>query len=125
MVGQDGPGGTMAEPNQTDRRAQAALARRLAASGFALPGTLLEVAHVCGKPNCRCGADPPRPHGPYYRWTRKIDGKTVTRRLTPDQVARYGKWFENAKHIRAALAELETLSLRVAERDEDWPPNSR
>jgi hypothetical protein len=115
----------MAEPNQADRRAQAAIARRLADAGFALPGTLLEVAHVCGKPNCRCGADPPRPHGPYYRWTRKIDGKTVTRRLTPDQMARYGEWFENAKRIRALVAELEALSLRVAELNEDWPPNSR
>ncbi len=115
----------MAKPNQEDRRAQAALVRRLAEAGFALPGTLLEVAHICGKPNCRCGADPPHPHGPYHRWTRKIDGKTVTRRLTPDQMARYGEWFENAKRIRALVAELETLSLVVAERDEDWPPNSR
>lgn len=115
----------MAEPSEPDRAAQAALARRLADAGFALPGTLLEVAHVCGKPNCRCAADPPRPHGPYYRWTRKIDGKTVTRRLTPDQMARYGEWFKNAKRIRALVAELEALSLRVAERAEDWPPNSR
>lgn len=114
----------MAEPNQADEQAQAALAGRLAEVGFALPGTLLEVAHVCGKPNCRCAGDPPRPHGPYYRWTRKIDGKTVTRRLTAEQMARYGKWFENAKRIRALVAELEELSLRVAERDEDWPPNS-
>ena len=115
----------MAEPNQADRAAQAALARRLADAGFALPGTLLEVAHVCGKPNCRCTADPPRPHGPYHRWTRKIDGKTVTRRLTSEQLARYEEWFENARRIRALVAELEELSLSVAERDEDWPPKSR
>ncbi len=110
----------MAEPNQADRRDQAAIARRLAAAGFALPGTLLERAHVCGKPNCRCTADPPRPHGPYLQWTRKIAGKTVTRRLSDEQLARYGAWFDNAKHVRELVAELETLSLRVAERDEGW-----
>jgi hypothetical protein len=49
----------------------------------------------------------------------------VTRRLTADQLARYEQWFENAKRIRALVAELEELSLSVAERDEDWPPKSR
>ena len=83
------------------------------------------MAHVCGKLNGRCTADPPRPHGPSHRWTRKIAGKTVTRRLTSDQLARYEEWFENARRIRALVAELEELSLSVAERDEDWPPKSR
>lgn len=115
----------MAEPNQAEKRHQAAIVRRLAEAGFALPGTLLERTHVCGKANCRCTDDPPRPHGPYYQWTRKIEGKTVTRRLTDEQVARYGAWFDNAKRVRELLAELEALSLRVAERDEDWSRNSR
>ncbi|MDA8039182.1 MAG: hypothetical protein M0Z69_08475 [Actinomycetota bacterium] len=108
----------MAEPNRADEAAQAAIARRLADAGFALPGTLLERTHVCGKPNCRCSADPPRPHGPFHQWTRKVDGKTVTRRLNDEQKARYGTWFDNAKRIRQLVAELEALSLRIAERDE-------
>jgi len=54
-----------------------------AAGGPALPGTLTVRAYACGKPGCRCHADPPRLHGPYAEWTRKIAGKTVTRRLTP------------------------------------------
>lgn len=110
----------MAGPNKTDRRAQAAIAARLAQAGFALPGTLIERAHICGKPNCRCMADPPRPHGPYYQWTRKLAGKTVTRRLTAEQAALYGPWFENAKLLRELLAELEALSLNVAEREDGW-----
>lgn len=100
--------------------ARAAIARRLAEAGFALPGTLLERRAVCGKPNCRCTADPARPHGPFHQWTRKIDGKTVTRRLSAEQMARYGPWFANAKTLRQLLSQLETLSLRVAEREEDW-----
>ncbi|MGH8903826.1 MAG: DUF6788 family protein [Egibacteraceae bacterium] len=39
----------------------------------------------CGSPGCRCHADPPQPHGPYYQWTAKANGKTVTRRLTEHQ----------------------------------------
>ena len=49
-----------------------------AAAGPALPGTLTVRAYACGKPNCRCHADPPRLHGPYAEWTRKIGGKTIT-----------------------------------------------
>lgn len=110
----------MAGPSAAERRAQAAVARRLGEAGYALPGTLIERAMRCGKANCGCKADPPRLHGPYYQWTRKVDGKTVTVNLTNDQVARYGPWFANARALRAALNELEQLSLRIAQRDEGW-----
>jgi hypothetical protein len=110
----------MAEPDPSEIRAQAAIARRLAEAGFALPGTLLERTMVCGKTNCRCAADPPRLHGPYYQWTRKIDGTTLTRRLDDEQMERYGSWFANARRIRELVAELETLSLGIAERGETW-----
>ncbi len=115
----------MAEPNQGEQQAQAAIARRLAEAGFALPGTLLERRPICGKPNCRCAKDPPQPHGPFFQWTRKVDGRTITRRLSAEQVARYGSWFANAKLHRELLSELEALSLRVAERGEDWTGKSR
>ena len=109
----------MAEPTRADQRAQQRIAQRLAQIGFALPGTLLVRSHVCGKPGCRCMAAPPRPHGPFHQWTRKIAGKTVTRRLTEDQIDRYRPWFDNARLARELLAELEALSLRIAERDQD------
>ncbi len=105
----------MAQPSAGDRRAQAVIAQRLAEAGFALPGTLLERRMACGKPTCRCKADPAQLHGPYHQWTRKIDGKTVTRRLTDEQAADYGPWFANARRLRQLLNELEALSLRIFE----------
>lgn len=42
-----------------------------------------------------------------YRWTRKIDGKTVTRLLTKEQKERYETWFDSARRIHALIAELE------------------
>jgi hypothetical protein len=111
---------TTSAPTPAERRAQQAIAARLAEAGFALPGTLLERNMRCGKPNCRCHADPPQLHGPYHQWTRKIEGKTLTRNLTDDQVARYRPWFDNAQRLRELLAELEHLSLRIAKRAETW-----
>jgi hypothetical protein len=87
----------------------------LAAVGFALPGTLTVRAYACGKQNCRCHADPPRLHGPYAEWTRKIDGKTITRRLTPAQLTAWQPLFDNARKIRALLAELQDLTLEITE----------
>jgi hypothetical protein len=91
------------------------IADGLAAAGFALPGTLTVRSYACGKPSCRCHADPPRLHGPYAEWTRKVGGKTVTRRLTEAELADWQPLFDNAKKIRALLAELQDLTLQIIE----------
>jgi len=88
--------------------------------GFILPGTVNVVLNRCGKPRCACHADPPKLHGPYTTWTRKIAGKTVTRRLTPEQAERYQPWFENNRRLRELISELEALSLQAAAHAEGW-----
>jgi hypothetical protein len=110
----------MPRPNAKDRRAQAKIAGALATTGFALPGTILERRICCKKPGCRCMADPPQLHGPYYQWTRKINGKTVTRLLSVEQMERYRDWFDNAKRIRELANDLEALSLEIADSTEGW-----
>ncbi len=110
----------MPRPDAQDRAAQARIAAQLGSAGFALPGTILERRIRCGKPGCRCAADPPQLHGPYYQWTRKVQGVTETRLLSGAQLARYASWFENARRIRTLTNELEALSLEIAESAEEW-----
>ena len=106
------------EPSHAQQAALDAIAAEIAAAaGPALPGTLTVRAYACGKPNCRCHADPPRLHGPYAEWTRKIDGKTTTRRLTPDELTDYQPLFDNAKKLRALLAELQDLTMEIIGED--------
>jgi hypothetical protein len=112
-------------PTAAQQRHQAELSQALAQTGFALPGTLLERRTRCGKPNCRCRQSPPGLHGPYYQWTRKVDGKTVTRLLTSEQIERYREWFANAQRARQLLAELETLSMGIVEKVEGWTEQDR
>jgi hypothetical protein len=103
------------------QRARAArIARELAETGFILPGTLTERLTRCGRANCHCHADPPVLHGPYHQWTRKVRGKTATRLLTDDQLSDYQPWFDNQRRLRALIAELEALSLAIAEADPRW-----
>ena len=88
--------------------------------GHVLPGTLNTVMNRCGKPRCACHADPPHLHGPYITWTRKVAGKTQTRRLTPEQADRYRPWLENNRRLRELISELEALSLKLAQDAEGW-----
>ncbi len=108
-------------PTAGHRRAQARLQRQLAAAAaevdFALPGSITQRMTRCGNPGCRCHADPPQLHGPYWQWTRKVAGKTVTRRLTSQQAQQYQTWIDNARRLRSLLHELEALSAQVAEHD--------
>jgi hypothetical protein len=110
-------------PSEHDAERQR-IVRALGEVGFCLPGSVTDESTRCGKANCRCKADPPVLHGPYHHWTRKIDGRTVGRYLTDDQLERYAAWFTNARLARQLLAELETLSLRIAERTEGWEPQA-
>lgn len=79
-------------------------------------GTLLSVTNVCGKPNCRCHAQPPQPHGPYWQWTRKLQGKTVTTRLSHEQAALLRVWLDNARHLDELIAQLDQLSTQLTDR---------
>ena len=104
------------EPTAAQRAALDEITAEIAAAaGPALPGTLTVRAYACGKPACRCHADPPRLHGPYAEWTRKIGGKTTTRRLTRRELAEYQPLFDKAKRLRILLAELQDLTLEIIE----------
>ena len=110
------------EPSPAQHAARDRIAAELARAGYALPGTLTVRSYACGKQGCRCHADPPRLHGPYAEWTRKIAGKTVTRRLTPAELAEYQPLFDNAKKLRALLAELQDLTLDIIKTDSAQEP---
>ncbi len=79
-------------------------------------GTLLSVTNVCGKPTCRCHAQPPQPHGPYWQWTRKVQGKTVSLRLSHEQAALLRVWLDNARHLDELIAQLDQLSTQLTDR---------
>jgi len=94
------------------RQLQLALSR----IGYFCRGTLLKRFMPCGKPGCACQAAPPRLHGPYYQWTRKVDGKTVTVRLSAEQADLLEAWIAAGRQLDRTIAEMEKLSLRATDR---------
>jgi hypothetical protein len=110
---------------QSPRRARIRqILREISQIGYALPGSIVTRTTACGKPVCRCKADPPQLHGPYVSWIRKAGGKPLTRKLTPDQEQRYRPWFDNARRLRELVTELENLSLEAFDQAEG-PPQRR
>lgn len=95
---------------------------RLRDLGFVLPGSLTERWTICGKAGCRCAADPPRRHGPYIEYTRKVAGKTAGRRLTAEQAEQYRTWITNRRTLDRITASMDDLSQRAAQLITNPPP---
>ena len=64
----------------------------------------------CGKPQCACGKDPSKRHGPYYEWTYKARGKTVTVRLAPEAASFFRAAARQYRKLKTILNRMETIS---------------
>jgi hypothetical protein len=90
------------------------LARQILELGLISQGSVVLRHTTCRTPGCRCHADPPQPHGPYWQWTRYDSGKTVTRRLTEPQARLYQEWIANRRRLAGIIAEMEKTGQQVA-----------
>lgn len=94
------------------KKRYAALTARLAKLGPVLQGTITERTIL--------REDPQQPgnhknYGPYYQWTFKRHGKTVTVNLAPTQAVTYQKAIENHRKMEEILTEIRELSLSILE----------
>lgn len=115
--------GAVVRLSTEQRHELADIARELSAiarSGPALPGSIAERMTRCGRANCACHADPPRRHGPYFHWTRKVAAKTVGRWLSAEQAEDYRQLIDNGRRLRDLVARIESIGLEVAEADPRW-----
>ena len=96
------------------------ISEELSHIGLSLPGSVTTRMGPCGKQNCSCHGDPPKLHGPYISWTRKVNAKTVTRLLSEEQLRDYQQYFDNSRRIKELVRELEALSVEVIDRDPRW-----
>ena len=58
------------------------LAQRIAELGDLRPGSITSTSGRCGKPECRCHQPGQPGHGPNFRLTYKVDGKTISEALS-------------------------------------------
>lgn len=100
---------------ETYERRYRDLAAQLAEIGLISAGSITRRYTRCATPGCKCRAEPSEPHGPYWQWTRKIDGKTVTRRLTPAEAKLYREWIANDRHMRRLIDQMRNVAAKAAD----------
>ncbi|MGB7979299.1 MAG: DUF6788 family protein [Candidatus Nanopelagicales bacterium] len=108
-------------PRSTSQRLAAlqrryrALAAQLADVGYIAAGSITHRHTRCANSNCRCRADPPQMHGPYWQWTAKVNGKTVTRRLSQTEAELYQGWIDNDRQLRAITAQMRDIAAEATD----------
>jgi len=104
-----------------DQRAEvaeiAAELATIARSGKVLSGSIVTRRTRCGRSGCKCMAEPPEPHGPYFQWTRKVAAKTVGRWLSPEQAKEYQSFVDNDRRLRELIGHLEAIGLATLQAD--------
>lgn len=77
---------------------------------YFLKGTVLKRMMKCGHPNCACQRDASQRHGPYFQWTYKLQGKTVSVTLSPQAAPLYHAATKHHRQLKVVLARMERLS---------------
>lgn len=88
------------------------LAARLAATGPILQGSITErvIPRRTGTGKAR-----EKTYGPYYQWTYKRAGKTVTVNLTAEQAKFFGEAINNNRTVESILGQMRELSRQFCE----------
>ena len=87
----------MPESHATLEQQRSSILTQILELGDLRSGSITAINGRCGKPNCHCHQPDQPGHGPNFRLTRKIDGKTVS------------ESFSSAAELRKAQREVEAF----------------
>jgi hypothetical protein len=92
-------------PTSAAHRRVQAIQAELATLGPLRPGSLSQQYNVCGNPTCRCKADPPQKHGPYYQLSYTWRGRSHTEFVRRDDLAAVKEQLRNYERLRTLIDE--------------------
>ncbi len=87
---------------------------KISIEGAILPGCISTAMAKCGKAGCKCQTDETQRHGPYYRWTGKIDGRATTITLTKEEAKECEKRIKNLRRLQEKLDQATKEALDAA-----------
>jgi hypothetical protein len=104
-----------------DTRREATLQRQiektkgeLAALGDLRPGSLSTQYNVCGSPGCKCKADPPVKHGPYYQVSYTRKGKSSTKFVKKEDLPEVRKQLKNYERMKLLMEKWIDLAMELS-----------
>ena len=100
----------MSEPLQALEKDRSEVLRQISQLGDMRPGSILGVMGRCSKPHCHCAQPGDPGHGPNFRLTRKVKGKTVAETLSSPAALQKAQQevaeFRKFRELSAKLLEL-------------------
>jgi len=92
----------------------AAIKRALAGLGPVRPGSISRQYNVCGNPTCRCKADPPQRHGPYYQLSYTHQRKSSSEFVREQDLREVQGHLHNYERLRTLVEEWIGLGIQQA-----------
>jgi hypothetical protein len=95
---------------------RATVQMQIAQLGDMRSGSITGTGGRCGNPNCHCHQAGDPGHGPYYRLTRKVKGKTVTETFSsPAGLAKARREVAERQRFRELGEQLLDVNERICE----------
>jgi hypothetical protein len=95
---------------------RASVQMQIAQLGDMRSGSITGTGGRCGNPNCHCHQAGESGHGPYYRLTRKVNGKTVTETFSsPASLAKAQREVAECQRFRELGEQLLDVNEQICE----------
>jgi hypothetical protein len=78
------------------------------------PGVLTQQYNVCGKAACRCKANPPQRHGPYYQLSFTRNGKSSSQFVKQQDLPLVRQQVLNYRRLRRLLDRWIALGMQLS-----------
>jgi len=78
------------------------------------PGVLSQQYNVCGKAGCRCKANPPQRHGPYYQLSFTRKGKSRTQFVRRQDLPLVQEQVQNYQQLRKLMDRWVALGMALS-----------
>lgn len=78
------------------------------------PGKLSQQYNICGNPNCRCKADPPQKHGPYYQLSFTRKGRSTSHFVRKEDLAVVKQQLRNYRRLHKLVDRWITLGMELS-----------
>lgn len=92
-------------------------------------GSITAISGRCGKPNCHCHQPGQSGHGPNFRLTRKVDGKTVSETFSSPaelhKARREVEAFHQFRELSRQLLEINERICRLRPLEETLTPQGK
>ena len=91
------------------------LAAELADLGYIAAGSITQRSTAAAPRAAAVTPTHPTLHGPYWQWTAKVNGKTVTRRLSQTDAKLYQEWISNDRKLRKTITRMRQVAAKASE----------